>query len=194
MLYSILLPIVRFFLKITFWYKEINKPEKIDNESLIICSNHISNWDPLLIMVSYDRKIHMLAKKELFKYKISAWLFKTLNVIPIDRNGNDVDAIRKSLKILNENEVVGIFPEGTRIKDKSMISRDNFNDGIAMIAARSNADILPVTIKGDFKLFSKVELIYHDRIRIEDYKHLNRKQMYGKIVDDVYNSIYYHQK
>lgn len=190
MLYKILMPIVKVFMKIIFWYKEVNKPEAVEGEALIICANHISNWDPILIMVSYDREIHMLGKIEMFKYKLLAKFFSAVHVIPVDRQGNDVDAVRKSLKVLKENNVLGIFPEGTRIKDPSQKSRERFNDGIALIASKSKADILPVTIKGKFTPFSKIELIYHDRIKIENYKELGRKEMYTSIVDDVYNAIY----
>lgn len=190
MLYRFLLPIVKAFMKIVFWYKEVNKPQAIEGEPLIICANHISFWDPLLIMISYDREIHMLGKKEIFKYKLTSKFFNAVHVIPVDRQGNDVDAIRKTLKVLKENKVLGIFPEGTRIRNPKERSRERFNDGIALIASKSKADILPVTIKGKFTPFSKIELIYHDRIKIEDYNHLDRKEMYKSIVDDVYDAIY----
>lgn len=190
MLYKILLPIMKIFMKSIFWYKEVNKPESIEGEPLIICANHISNWDPLLLMVSYDRIIHMLGKVELFKYKLLAKFFSAVHVIPVDRQGNDIDAIRKSLQVLKNNNVIGIFPEGTRIKNKELRSRERFNDGIALIASKSKADILPITIKGRYIPFSRIEVIYHDRIEISDYDELNRKEKYESIVDDVYNSIY----
>lgn len=190
MLYKILKPIVKLLLKIFFRYEEINKPKDLGNKRLIICANHMSWIDPLLLIVSFDRKIYFMAKKELFQNKFMALFYKSIGAFPIDRHGLDRNALNKAEEILANEEVLGIFPEGTRIKDIKDVSRDNFNSGIAMLAARGNSNILPVRLKGNYKPFRKMKVIYTDIVIINNVEGKSRKERYEKIVDQVYENIY----
>lgn len=190
MLYSITKPILWLILKILFLFKVRNKPKNLPEGRLIVCANHISNFDVLLLLATFDRKVSVMGKKELFENEFTNWLLRQYNAFPIDRQGADREAIRVASNVLQEEKVLGIFPEGTRVKDSAKRNREAFNNGIAMIANKNKANILPATIKGDYKLFSGVEIIYHDIIKIDEIHAENKKELYDKIVDEVYNKIY----
>lgn len=191
MLYSIIKVIFYPIFKLIYWFKVKNKPANLPDNNLIICANHKSNLDPIIVALSVDRPVNFMAKKELFKSKILSYILTKLHAFPVDRGNSDIEAIRTSMLKLKDGNLLGIFPEGTRIKNEAEIKRENFNDGIAMIATRSKSDILPIEIRGDYKLFGKLEIIYKDIIKIEDFENIkNKKEQYTKIVDEVYNKIY----
>lgn len=192
MLYSILKPLIWIVLKVLFWFKVEGKPSKRDlpQGKLVICANHISMFDVVLLIATFDRKISFMAKKELFENGFMKWLLEQYDAFPIDRENLDREALRNASQVLKDENVLGIFPEGTRIKNIEDRSRANFNNGIAMIAYKDMADILPVTIEGNYKLFSGVKVIYHDLIKIDSFEAENKKELYEKIVDRIYYKIY----
>lgn len=190
MLYKIAKFILYPIFKILYFFKVKNKPRIKKNKRLIICGNHINNLDPILFEIINPEMIHFMAKKELFNNKFLAWILPKFGTFPVDRGNNDIDAVRQSIKVLKENKILGIFPEGTRI-DQGKTSRENFIDGIAMIAVKANANILPIQIRGEYKLFNGPEFIYKDIIKIDKFTNNNKKELYKEIMDEVYNSIFY---
>lgn len=190
MLYKILKPLVKLILKIFFRYEEVNKPKNIGEQRLVVCANHMSWIDPILLIASFDQRIYFMAKKELFQNKFMAMFYKSIGAFPIDRHGLDREALKKAEEILANEEVLGIFPEGTRIKNVEEVSRENFNNGIAMLATRGDANILPIRIKGNYKPFRKMQVIYTDIVDINKVEGQSRKERYENIVDQVYENIY----
>ncbi|NMA92850.1 MAG: 1-acyl-sn-glycerol-3-phosphate acyltransferase [Firmicutes bacterium] len=116
----------------------------------IICSNHISWFDPPLIGCSIPPKlmVYFMAKQELFKNFIFGAILKKIGAFPIDRNKVDYAAIRTSFQLLAEGKVICLFPEGTRSKSGRL---QPAHPGAAMIAARSKAPVLPVAITGPYR-------------------------------------------
>lgn len=155
-----------------FFRIKIHGNNKLPDGRLIICSNHISALDPIILAISTNRKISFLAKKELFKNKFFSKFLYSIGAIPINRDALDIRALKESINILQEEKVLGIFPEGTRIKS---ISEENIKSGIGLISSRAKSNIQPVFIKSDYKLFSKIEIFYRDIIRVEDYIELEDK-------------------
>jgi len=131
----------------TFWhYKLVNKHRLKGVKSVIIASNHISWYDPPFIGSVLPFEITFLAKAELCKKKIFAKMFNWMNVIPIFRGRPDKGAIEKSIKVLNENKSLLIFPQGTR-------NGKNIKPGIGLFSINTQHDILPVYIENADKLF-----------------------------------------
>ena len=129
-----------------------------------------------------------MAKKELFKNKIFAKLLFSLGVFPVDREGNDLTAIKKSLRLLKEERVLGIFPEGTRVK---YFNDDFIKSGLALIAVKSQSPVLPVYSEGNYKLFSKIKIIIGQPIYIEleDNAKLSNEK-YTEISKDIMKKVY----
>ncbi|HOK62554.1 MAG TPA: lysophospholipid acyltransferase family protein [Soehngenia sp.] len=188
MFYNFAKGIVFIFEKLFFRIEIYGKENIPMNGRLILCSNHHSNWDPVTLAVFFPRKVHWMAKKELFKNKLFAKLLLSLGAFPVDREGNDLAAIKKSLRILKEEKVLGIFPEGTRVK---YFNDDYIKSGLALIAVKSQSPVLPVYSEGSYKLFSKIKIIIGKPIYIEleDNVKLDNEK-YTEISKNIMRKIY----
>jgi len=144
MFYYIIRGLVKFaFIFLGLKYEGIhNIPEK---GPIIIAANHVSFWDPLLLAVSTKRPIYFMAKSEFFNNYLLAAFFKGLHAFPVKRGTADRAAIRRALEILEEDKVLGIFPEGTRKKDGTEIKGQT---GAAMLAVKSGTEVVPVACIG----------------------------------------------
>ncbi len=113
---------------------------------VLVVANHQSHFDPPLIGAGCWRRMNYLARETLFRPPLG-WLIATLDAIPIDRDGMGLTGIKESLRRLKRGEMVLIFPEGTRTRDGEMAP---FRPGFTVLAARSNAWILPAAIEGAY--------------------------------------------
>ena len=80
----------------------------------IICCNHINYLDAAAIVLFNKRKVNFVAKEDLFMHRSLFWLGHLFDAIPIKRNMQDIEAMKRCLKVLKNGELLGIFPEGTR--------------------------------------------------------------------------------
>ena len=92
-----------------------------------------------------------MAKAELFKNPIAAWFMTRMYAFPVRRGKGDTSAIDYGVKIIEENHVMAICPEGRRIKDKDGVPQ-KAKAGVAVIAKATGADVLPVAICCDGKI------------------------------------------
>lgn len=162
MLYSVLRFIINIILRIFYRIEVVGNNTVESDKAYIVASNHRNNLDPLLVIITFNkRKIHYIAKKELFENKILKFILDRTYVISLDRNKNDLGALKESLKVLKDGEILGIFPQGTRV---SSIEDDTSKAGIGMFAMRTNTPVIPVSIvaENNYKPFSKIKIIYHD--------------------------------
>lgn len=126
---------------------------------LIVACNHVSVLDPIVVGVSMPRPIRFMAKKELFEHPILKGPIRALGAFPVDRGKNDIQAVKWAFRVLANQEVLGIFPEGTRRKEGPI----SFRPGTAGIALRARCKILPVALVGTDHIlggspFSKLRL------------------------------------
>lgn len=177
---GILLVIFRIIFRI-----EVTGIENIPIEGkIIVCSNHVSMLDPITVAISIPRRIYFMAKKELFEKKFFGSFLEKLGAFPVDRDGADLTAIRNSLKVLKGENVLGIFPEGTRNKMEDV---DSAKPGIAMISIKGKAPIIPIYIDTQYKLFRKIRVIigkqiiteeyYDQKLNMDDYREISRQVM-----------------
>ncbi|WP_066497011.1 lysophospholipid acyltransferase family protein [Abyssisolibacter fermentans] len=168
---------------------EAKNVEKIPKEGkIVICGNHVSLLDPVIVGIICPRKINFMAKKELFNNILLRKLFLSIGAFPVDRAKADVSAIKKSLKLLKNEEVLGIFPEGTRVKTKDS---SNTKAGISMIAIKAKAPVLPVYIDTNYKLFSKVKINIGDPIFLDEYYgKKNTNEDYKTLSIDIMDKLY----
>jgi 1-acyl-sn-glycerol-3-phosphate acyltransferase len=119
---------------------------------VIIASNHISLWDPIIVGCTLPRPIFFMAKEELFEHPILGKIVPHLGAFPVKRGQGDISAIRKSIGVLKDGNVLGIFPEGTRSKSGEI---QEAMSGIVLIMEKSKAPILPVKVYGSRGLLSQ---------------------------------------
>jgi len=146
--------IYRFIAKILiliFWPVKI-KGEAVSSykNSFILAANHISYLDPVILAIAVSRPINFIAKKEVFNLPILAGIFKRIGVIAVDRENINPAAIKKSIALLNEGHILGIFPEGTRSLDGELLE---LNHGVIKIALQTNVPIVPVGLSGTHEIY-----------------------------------------
>ena len=138
------------------------------NKGCIICCNHFSNWDAIFLANPIKRQIHFLAKKELYKFKLFGWILKKLGAIYVDRDSKNFNVIDIAVSHIRNNRFVGIFPEGKRSKTGELLKP---KAGAAMVALKTNSDILPVGIKYEkpLKFRSKAKVTFGKIIHSNDF-------------------------
>lgn len=110
---------IKFVLKVVtlflFRVKVVGGENILKDKAYILCPNHISNWDPPTLVAALKRDdLYVLAKEELFVNSFVKWLAKKTKILPVKRGKQDVGILKSSVKILKENNIILIFPEGTR--------------------------------------------------------------------------------
>ena len=116
---------------------------------LIIVCNHLNGIDPPLLAASVPRPISFLAKRELFKHGIFGPMVKAYGALPIRRGQGYRGSLERLLALLASDRAVGLFPEGTRSR-RGRLSKAK--PGVALVAVRSGAPILPVGIHGSERI------------------------------------------
>lgn len=162
-LYSFIASFLRPFVKIFFPYKVVGI-ENIKNleGGCIICSNHLSNLDPVFFVVSCPHYIHFMAKYELFKNPLLGKFFSAMGAFAVKRGKGDHKAINEAENVLKSGEILGIFIEGTRSKTGEFLRPKS---GAALLAATANVPVVPVCITGvsedkKVRLFKKTVIKY----------------------------------
>lgn len=128
-----------------FQVKLIGAENEPEDGTFLICANHISEADPLILGACLKHNPRYMAKKELMKVPVIGKLITALGAYPIDRGGNDVAAIRKTVDFLKNGESVIMFPQGTRCRGVDP-AETRFRNGCALIAARAGVPVLPIYI------------------------------------------------
>ena len=141
-----------------------------EDEAVILCANHLSYFDVVFLGTVCKRQIHFIAKKKYADKFILKALFKWLGSFGIDTEKPDILALRKCFGVLKNNGVLGIFPEGTRVRGGKV---SNPMPGAIMIAHKSHTPIYYMRIKprtksGEFKLFCKTDLYIGELIDVSD--------------------------
>jgi len=121
--------------------------ENLPKSGPAVCvANHIYAWDIcLLVTVWAHRQINFLAKKELTENPLLKYPLRYLGVIGVDRGNTAISTIRDSLSLLKKGAILGIFPEGTRNRNKKVPVLP-FKPGAVLIAAKGSAPIVPVAL------------------------------------------------
>lgn len=110
----------------------------------IVAPNHTCYLDPPLTGCGCPRKIHFMAKAELFENRFFGDLITRLGTFPVHRGTADREALRKAHELLMAEQGLLIFIEGGTSKDQGRLQQPEL--GAAMIAARANVPIIPVAI------------------------------------------------
>lgn len=173
------------FYKLFFRVEVINYENLENVEGGILCPNHTTWMDGVFIWAIKGRKVHAMAKAEIFKNPLLGWFCKNvLHMFPINRGGKDFKSILHAVNLAKEGEMIAIFPEGTR---NGIAKGVRPKVGAAFIATKAGVPLIPVKIEGDQKLFSKVKIIIGKPITFE-YKE-NDKKYLRECTDKLMNEI-----
>lgn len=148
-----------------FYRLEARGVKNIPTEGpVVLCSNHKSVIDPVTLGTWVPRKVHYMAKEELFRVPLLGSLIPKLGAFPVKRGGVSKEAIRTAINLLSEGKVMGIFPEGTRNENVGMGKR-----GAVSMAIRAKAQVVPVAIVGNYRPFRKMIAVYGAPIDMAPY-------------------------
>ena len=133
------------FIRKLFRVRIINPENEPDFGAYIVCANHSSNWDPVILGACMRKPLRYMAKSELFRIPVLKNIVKWFGAYPVSRNRADVSSIKTTINILSGGEVVGMYPQGSRAE--GIHPRDiTPKHGVAMIALRAKTGVLPVTV------------------------------------------------
>lgn len=146
------------YCKIVYRAKIVGKENIPKEGALIFCGNHRTYLDPPLIVVTASRRMRFMAKEELGKNPLFAFLCFAYDGIFVKRDSKDIGPLKESLKTLKSGGCIGIFPEGTR----NGMEKNNgkLKNGAAYMSLKTGAKIVPIGIKGEAKPFHQVTITY----------------------------------
>lgn len=129
----------------------------------IVMMNHIYFVDPTLVSVFTPRFIAIMSKKENYNISFLGLILHLYGCFPVRRGELDMTAIRTSLCVLAEGHGLLMAPEGTRSKKKTL---QPGRDGMALIALRSNAPVVPVALSGQELLGHHLRRLRRTPVRV----------------------------
>jgi 1-acyl-sn-glycerol-3-phosphate acyltransferase len=167
-----------------FGVKKTGFEQMPESGATLVCANHQSNLDPILVGCLCRRRLNFLAKKSLFKYPPLSWLIHFLDAIPLAKEGLSAEGIKETLRRLKREEAVLMFPEGARTFTNRMTP---LLPGFITLVKRTKPILVPVGIAGAFEAWPRTRLfpIPGPRIRVvmgqpilaADYENLSEEQL-----------------
>lgn len=150
MLYRILKPLVWLLTHIICRCRVFGR-ENIPHEGpVLIVANHLLWYDPLLIGILFPRRLWFMAKIEIFRLPLVGLACRLTGQIPVNRGESDRSALEQALEYLRQGRAVTIFPEGAVAQHERLLAA---HTGVAMLALRSGAPILPIAHSGTRRIF-----------------------------------------
>lgn len=169
--YQIARGAVKLYYKLFFRVKVVGA-ENLSGGTYVICPNHKSLNDPPLMGVCTDSPVKFMAKEELFENKLFGAVLRALGAFPVKRGKSDLAALKTAIATLKGGDSLVIFPEGTRSPKEHL---NEGKSGAALIALKAGAGIVPVGIRGRYRIFSKITVNIGKPVDISGY--------FGKRVD-----------
>jgi len=166
--YYVVWGLCKAFVKIFYPYEIQNGGKLPENQGVIVCSNHLSLVDPVFLNVTSNRMLHFMAKKELFRNKLFGAIISKCGAFPVDRGHDGGKAIGKAEELLNDDNCIGIFIEGTRSKTGDL---GRAHSGALVIAYETQKPIVPCCITGKsglIKPFKKTKIAYGEPLSCQD--------------------------
>ncbi len=190
--YIIIRNIARPFIKVFFRYRVENK-ENIPDTPFILCANHVALRDAPCVACGISKPTRYMCKSELESKPVAGWLLRKLRVIFVNRSKADLGSIRQCVDTVKAGHNVGIFPQGTRVKDGA--KPEQAQEGVAMICSLTKAPVLPVALiykKAKPRLFSPCRIVVGKPIPYEEYtaekdRKAQAHYIFGKVCEIIDN-------
>ncbi len=135
--------------------------------AVMLTPNHLHWLDAVVLAAASSRPVSFMAKQELFRTPLLAWVFSRLRAFPVQRGRADRRAVRNSLQLLGAGEVLAMFPEGTRSKDGRLQTPEL---GVALIALKTSAVVVPVAIHGPYRLLRRLRVDFCAPVDLAPYR------------------------
>ena len=135
-----------------FSFRVVHPERMLEEGPVILASNHQSYFDPPLVGICSRRGVYYLARKTLLQIPLLGRLLPHINVILVDRDGNDMSALKAVIRTVKSGNGVVLFPEGTRSPDGKL---QPGTAGIGLVIAKTRAPVQPMRIFGSFEAFPK---------------------------------------
>lgn len=165
-LYSIIKPIAKLLFN-AIYSIEVEGIENVPDDGALICPNHYSWADPVMVAICLKSPVRFMAKAEAFKNPIFKFFLEKVGAYPVRRGEVDLTAVKTTLKYLKEGQLIGLFPQGTRIKGDDL---GKAHSGVAVFAVKSNKKVIPTFISGSYKPFTKMKVVFGKPIDFSEYK------------------------
>lgn len=170
--------------------------EHFYKDAAIIAGNHASFFDPPILAISWPEEVHFLARETLFKNPFFGGFIRKLNAHPVSGDASDIGVFKLVCSLLAGGKKIILFPEGKRAeKDELGILKP----GIAMLALRSNAAVIPAYIHGTFavfnrfrkfpKLFGRTACVFGTPLLWSQFAHLDKKEAQKALTEKLSESI-----
>lgn len=158
--------ILRSFMNILYDIEIVGVENLPKQGAVIVCSNHLSNFDPILLGAFLPRHIYFMAKYELFRIPVVGQLIKLLGAFPVNREAVEITSIKTALQTLKEGKALGIFAQGGR--ESTALKADEGKAGVAMFAVRGSAPVLPIGVRGSFRIFTRLVVNIGEPMHFEE--------------------------
>ncbi len=171
--------------KLEWLFKFLYKPTIVGTENIpesgrvILAGNHKYFMDCITVAASTKRVVHFLGKSELLEPPLKRY-FEPFGVIPVHRERKDKAALESAIEVLNDDKVIGIFPEGkVKLKTEEQYTITPFKFGAVKMAEQTGSRIVPFSITGDYKIFRKgLKIQFFEPITVEgDLEEINNQLM-----------------
>jgi 1-acyl-sn-glycerol-3-phosphate acyltransferase len=158
-------PFLNALFKLLFTY-ECEGEETLPSGGAVVASNHPSYLDPILLSLEVSRPIRFMAWDAMFRVPLVGALMRAFGAFPVDtRPGKGREAYAKAKALLEQGELIGIFPEGKRSRTGWM--EESLREGAARLSWETGAPLVPVTITGAFRAWPHYQSLPHPaRIRV----------------------------
>lgn len=178
--YKVLKFVCKPIFTILFLPKYVGRENIPSSGRVILAGNHTNNFDAFIMLCGPNRVVHMMAKKELFNNFITRWFFKSMACISVDRSIHDENAKGEAINVLNNDEILGIFPEGTVNKTNDILLP--FKYGAVSFAKKTGSVIVPFSITGKYKLFKRsIKITYGKPYKVIDTIEKENKKLMRKV-------------
>lgn len=159
----------------------VENVERIPNSGgVILCGNHISLLDVFLLFAHVKRPMRFMGKAELFEIPVISWFIRKCGAFPVKRETGDLTAIRTSINILNSGGALTIFQTGKRNATEA-------KNGAVYLALKSKVPIVPFSIEGNFRLFTRTTIRFGELISLEEYY---ATKISGEALDQISESVW----
>ena len=164
LLFSAAYYVVGFLLGILFPVK-VEGLEQVPRSGVLLCPNHASNLDPVLIALKLPRnyRLHIMAKEQLFRNPLLGWVLKKVGAFPVKRGGTDIQSVRTAIQAIRSGDNLLIFPEGTVIRKGVGVvdgKPARAKSGVVVIGLRAGATMVPVFVDGARRPFRRTRIIF----------------------------------